>query len=493
VNPAEPILGALYLRQSSDRNHNEAAVTRQREDCQEVAGRRGIELRHALVDNDTSAAGHKPRPGFDRLLELIGAGEVQAVVAWSLDRLTRNRRDTVRLIETCQRAQVSIVLVRGSDMDLSAPAGRLAADILASVARHEIEQKADRQRRAQQQAAADGRRVGGRRPFGYEQDGVTVRDREAAAVRDGYRAVLAGVSLGEVAREWNRQGFTTGQSGRKGERKGRPSPWQRGSVRDVLLNPRNAGLRGYAPVPERGRRKVDIVGPARWPALVDEATYRATVGLLSDPQRRTTATNAQALLTGVATCGVCGASVHAGGASKQQQGWRTYRCSGSTGHVARRADPVDQLVGEVIIARLSQPDARDLLVDRERPDVDALRTKAMALRARLDQLATDFADGVLTASQLRTATERVRSNLAAVEAQMTEAGRVDVLGPLVNTDDVRKVWEGLSVARQRRVIDVLMKVVIHSPGRGTRIARDDAGRYDLGKVAETVRIEWRQP
>ena len=55
-----------------------------------------------------------------------------------------------------------IALVRGSDIDMSTPAGRLSADILASVARHEIEQKADRQRRAVEQAVEP--RPSGRRP-----------------------------------------------------------------------------------------------------------------------------------------------------------------------------------------------------------------------------------------------------------------------------------------------------------------------------------------
>ena len=79
------------------------------------------------------------------------------------------------------------------------------------MARYEIDLKADRTRRAQEQAAKDGRRVGGRRPFGYESDGVTIRESEAEAIRDGARAVLAGEPIAEVAREWNRRKLTTGQ------------------------------------------------------------------------------------------------------------------------------------------------------------------------------------------------------------------------------------------------------------------------------------------
>jgi DNA invertase Pin-like site-specific DNA recombinase len=478
VSAEEWVTGALYLRQSMDRTGEALAISRQRTDGRDLADRRRIRILHALADNDRSAAGRKRREGFERLLQLVERREVRAIVAWSLDRLTRNRRDTVRLIEACQKAEVSIILVRGSDMDLATPAGRLAADILASVARHEIEVKSDRQTRAQRQAAVDGRRVGGRRPFGYDGDGVTVRESEATAVRAGYRAVLSGVSLSEVAREWNQAGHVTPQRRRTGE----ASPWRRDSVRDLLLNPRYAGLRGYAPTPERGRRKVEVMGAAEWRGVVDEATWRAVRAVLTDEARRRAPNGGIALLSGLALCGVCGeqtgATVHSGGSTTR--GVRTYRCSQSLGHVARRGDPVDRFVSDIVIERLSRPDARELLIDSQQPDVAQLRDDAVALRSRLDSLAVDFADGELTASQLRTATERVRTNLAAVEARMADAGRVDVLGPLVSADDVRAVWDTLSVARRRAVIDTLMVVTVCPPGRGVRTFNPD-----------TVGITWR--
>ena len=51
----------------------------------------------------------------------------------------------------------------------------MMADILASVARQEIDKSPTGRRRANLQAAEEGRRMGGRRPFGYEQD-MTIRE-----------------------------------------------------------------------------------------------------------------------------------------------------------------------------------------------------------------------------------------------------------------------------------------------------------------------------
>lgn len=446
----------MYLRISQDRTGERAGVERQREDCLKRAKERGWEVTAIETDNDLSASGKKRRPGFEAMLEAVDSGRASVVVAWSLDRLQRNRRDEVRLYELCQARGAQLSLVNGTDLDFSTAAGRFVADSLGSVARLEIEMKSDRQKRAQVQAAEQGKRVGGRRPFGYEADGVTVRSKEAAAVRAAYDAVLHGAALAEIARTWNEQGFTTGQKRYAGEHKGEPSPWRADSVRHVLMNPRNAGKRAY-----RG----EILGDAQWPALVPEERYLAVVAMLRNPARRSGMPSGRQLLSGLALCGICGATVHAGGALRP--GIRNYRCSGSTGHFARRAEPVEQYVEQAVLLILAR-DAGTLLHDGLRPDAKALQAEALGLRERLDTAAADLADDKMTRSQFFALTKRLRERLAEIEAQLTDAGRVNVLGPLVSADDPAPVWAALTVSQKRAVIDILMTVTIHPPGRGTR-------------------------
>lgn len=456
----------VYLRISQDRTGLKAGVERQREDCLKQAKQRGWDVVEILEDNDISAAGKRKRPGFEAMLHAIDSGEAGVAIAWSLDRLQRNRRDEVRLYELCQKRGAKLSLVNGADLDFASATGRLIADNLGSLARFEIELKSDRQVAAQSQAARAGRRVGGRRPFGYESDGVTVREAEAAAVKSGYAAFLAGVPLAGIARDWNGRGFVTGQNKRNGE----PSQWAAYSVRQVLSNPRYMGMRSY---------KKEIVAPAAWPALVDETTWRAVESVLRDPSRRHQPRSAEGyLLSGLAVCGACGAPAQSGGNARP--GVRGYRCSGAYGHFSRMADPVDEYVSAVAVARLSRADAGSLLHDETKPDIGALRDEAQALRSRLDSLAVDFADGTLTGSQIRIATERLRTGLRAVEARMADAGRASVLGPLVNAEDVQAAWDEKQIAVRRAVIDSLMTVAIHAPGRGTRTFRP-----------ETVQITWK--
>jgi site-specific DNA recombinase len=451
---------ALYFRQSLD---VQEGIERQRTRCHALAQARGWTVVDEYTDNDVSASKARgANTAWARLLADATAGKFDVVVAVDLDRLVRTVRDLVTLTETGAK-----VLTVDGEIDLTTADGEFRATMLAGIARFEARRKGERQKRANSARASNGKRSGGRRPFGYDQDGMTVRPLEADAVREGYAALLAGVPLAEIARAWNARGLFTGQMRYKGLRDANnkpvePSPWVPSSVRLVLLNPRYMGKRAHLG---------EIIADAEWPALVNEETWLAASATLTNPARHSGKVNGRFLLSGLALCGVCGATVHAGGGARP--GIRAYRCSGSSGHFSRMAEPVEEYVGAVIVARLSRPDARDLLSDTKRPDVAALRDEANGLRKRLDALAVDFADGSLTASQLRVATERLRERLAAAEQHLSDAGRVDVLGPLIASSDVAAAWRGLTVARQRAILAMVARVTIHPPGRGTRTFRPE--------------------
>jgi hypothetical protein len=142
---------------------------------------------------------------------------------------------------------------------------------------------------------------------------------------------------------------------------------------------------------------------------------------------------------------------------------------------------VDEFVSEVMIARLSRPDALDIFLAPEKSSSDAnLHREADQLRKRLDGLAEAYADGTLTASQLRKGSERLRAKLAQVEARLAEDSMIPKAARTVAAaSDVRAAWEALDVADQREIIRALAVVHLHSAGRGSRKLRP-----------ETVRIEW---
>jgi DNA invertase Pin-like site-specific DNA recombinase len=84
------------------------------------------------------------RPGFGQLEQQIAMGNVTTLALWRLDRLGRTAKGLTALFDDLRQRKVNLVSLRDG-LDLSPPAGRLMANILASVAAHETEVRSERQ------------------------------------------------------------------------------------------------------------------------------------------------------------------------------------------------------------------------------------------------------------------------------------------------------------------------------------------------------------
>jgi DNA invertase Pin-like site-specific DNA recombinase len=103
------------------------------------------------------------RPGLERLLADVRSGHISKVVVWRLDRLGRTAKGLLNLLDELQQLGVGFVSLR-EGFDLSTPAGRLMAGVLASVASYETEVRKERQTAGIAKAKAEGKTWGGRRP-----------------------------------------------------------------------------------------------------------------------------------------------------------------------------------------------------------------------------------------------------------------------------------------------------------------------------------------
>jgi hypothetical protein len=86
----------------------------------------------------------------------------------------------------------------------------------------------------------------------------------------------------------------------------------------------------------------------------------------------------------------CGAKLICSASNK---GTKEYRCRDGCGRLGRRRADVDDLVTKVIVERLRRPDVASLVVRDRGDEVRALESQAVALRSRLDSLASFFAQG----------------------------------------------------------------------------------------------------
>lgn len=100
------------------------------------------------------------RPAWKRLEADIATGKVVKLVVWRLDRLGRTASGLTALLENLQTRDVGFESLRDK-VDLSTAAGRLMANVLASVAAYENEVRSERVVAGQAAARAQGKRWGG--------------------------------------------------------------------------------------------------------------------------------------------------------------------------------------------------------------------------------------------------------------------------------------------------------------------------------------------
>lgn len=439
----------IYARQSLDRKGEGLAVARQLDLCRKFCTERGWTVSAEHVDNDRSATNGVARPEFERLLS---SGHSRIVV-WHIDRLVRLTRDLERVIDL----GADVHAVQAGHLDLSNPAGRAVARTVTAWATYEGEQKAARQRASNDQRAAAGIPSAGRRSYGYTSDGLRIVEAEAVHVRQAVQDILEGLPLRSVVRKMNNAGATSTAG----------NSWKPTELRRYLMRPRLAGQRVH-----RG----EVVGPGTWPAIVTEDDHVQVNAILSDPSRRPKGRPRAYLLSGIGTCGVCGARLY----GRIESRGPIYVCE-SGAHVGRKAADIDQYVEAVIVARLSLPDAAAAF---SRPDqserAGTLRREQLTITTRLDGLAEAFASGDIDRRQLTAGTARLRDRLAAIDMEFPSLSSAPVLGSIVAAQDVSVVWGTMDTATRREAVSVLAKVTVHPAGRGARI-------FD----PETVTIEWR--
>lgn len=100
------------------------------------------------------------RPAWNKLVHAIETGSVTKVVVWRLDRLGRTAKGLTALFDELYNRKVGLFSLRDS-LDLSTAAGRLMANVLASVSAYETEIRGERVQAGQAVARERGKTWGG--------------------------------------------------------------------------------------------------------------------------------------------------------------------------------------------------------------------------------------------------------------------------------------------------------------------------------------------
>ena len=305
-----PRTAAIYARISQDREGTEVGVDNQTQATRALADRLGLTVVATFTDNNIGAStrSRRERPGFAAMLAAADRGEFDAILAYSNSRLTRRPLEFESLITLHAQRGTAIRTVVSGDDDLSTADGRMTARIKAAADAAEAERTGERVAFAQAAKLAKGEDIGGRRPFGFEDDRVALREPEAALIRLGARMIVEdGATIYAVARAWDAAGI-------------RPERWRSQAVRDILIRPRNAGRLVVGGVEYPGDR----------PQILTDVEYRdllAALALNVKPRRGPKPQTTSAVT--VVRCGVCGARVEL----TMSNGQKVIRCAKRGGGV----------------------------------------------------------------------------------------------------------------------------------------------------------------
>jgi DNA invertase Pin-like site-specific DNA recombinase len=120
-------MNGIYLRVSKARGQDLAS---QKPDLERWAAAQEAPCQYYT---DKATGKNMARPGFESLTNEVRSRKVKAVVVWRLDQLGRTAKGLTALFDELRERKVNLISLRDG-LDLSMPAGRMIANILASLA-----------------------------------------------------------------------------------------------------------------------------------------------------------------------------------------------------------------------------------------------------------------------------------------------------------------------------------------------------------------------
>jgi site-specific DNA recombinase len=263
------------------------------------------------------------RPALKLLLADIALGEVNCVVVYKVDRLTRSLLDFSRIMDVLDRHGATFVAVT-QQFNTTSSLGRLTLNILLSFAQFERELISERTRDKMSAARRKGKWMGGVPVLGYDVapggSALVVNQPEAVQVREIYRLYLELGSPLRILREiecrgWRLKAFTTGKGRKAGNAR-----FTRATLHNLLTNPIYIA---------RVRHGGDLY-PAEHERIVGENTWNEVQKRLQRDEHRGKqhiSDPCGALLKGLAHCASCDvAMIHTYAQKKGKPLYRYYVC-----------------------------------------------------------------------------------------------------------------------------------------------------------------------
>lgn len=506
---------AVYARVSSERQKEEKTIASQTAALMEHAQSCGYTVPCEWIFQDEGYSGAVlVRPGLEHLRDLAAEGQIEMILIYSPDRLSRKYAYQVLLMEEFSRHGVEVIFINSPKANT--PEEQLLLQFQGMIAEYERAQIIERSRRGKRHRARIGTiNVLSGAPYGYRYIKKTetsdayyeIIPLEAEVVRNVYHLYTEELlSIGEIVRRLNAGGIST----RKGK-----SPWERSTVWAILRNPAYKGTACFGKTQRTERKKITRLLRKKgrfsprcssscerprqeWieipvPAIITEETFALSQERLKkNKQLSSRHTKEPTLLQGLLVCNICGYAYYRTSSRTSKRKLYYYRCLGSddyrypNGRVCNshpiRQDYLDEIVWERILHILECPELIRSEIERRINEIkesnptkrrkEVLFKEKIRIEKAIDKLLDAYQEDLLPLSELRKRIPELRKKEASLisELKSLEMNAVDqekFLQLATNIEDfllhMRKSAKTLNVVDRQKILRLLVKEILIGP------------------------------
>jgi site-specific DNA recombinase len=505
-------LAAIYARVSSDRQKEEHTIASQTAALIEYAQNKNYTVPEEWIFQDEGYSGTTlVRPDLERLRDLVSEGQIETLLIYSPDRLSRKYAYQVLLTEEFARHGVEVYFIKSPKA--TTPEEELLLQFQGMIAEYERAQISERSRRGKRHRARAGSvNVLSGAPYGYRYIKKTdsspayyeVIEKQAEVVRTVFRLYTeGGLSINATARWLNDHNIPS----LKGI-----SRWERSTVWGMLRNPAYKGTACFGKTERAERQKV--TRPLRqrggfsprcssnrerpradWieipvPPIVREEIFALAEERLEQNKRLSPRRTIEpTLLQGMLVCSECGYAFYRSSTRTSKRKLYYYRCIGSdnyrhaNGRVCHnrpiRQEYLDEILWNQVIHLLENPELIRTEIQRRIKEIqdssptkrrkEAINKEITRVRKSIEKLLDAYQEDLLRMEELRKRLpalrkreETLKSELNSLEAAV--ADQQSFLRLAYNIEDflgrLRKTADSMSINERQKILRLVVKEIL---------------------------------
>ena len=461
ISPPSKKIAAIYARVSSEKQKEENTIASQTSLLREYAQEHGYVVPKEFILEDEGYTGSTlARPALERLRDLVTEGQIEFVLVYSPDRLSRRYVYQILLIEEFNRCGVETVFLKS--VPVKTPEDQLLQQFQGMIAEYERAQIMERSRRGKRYKAKNNcLNVLSGAPYGYRYIKKTevanadyeVVNEQAEVVRKIFNLFTHEMkSIGEIARILTKKRILT----KTGKMR-----WDRSVIWAMLKNPAYMGQAAFGKTETCERKR--ITRPLRmkggfsprcssnkacpedeWisitvPALIEKACFDlAQERLKQNKELSFRNTKEPSLLQGIMVCSECSYSYYRTSTKTSKKKIHYYRCFGSddyrheNGRVCSsrpiRQDYLDDLIWQQVIELLEDPKLVHSEIQRRltaSKATDLTKNRQITLETELkkvcqgkDKLLDAYQEGLISINDLKSRIGRLRERESTLQKEL---------------------------------------------------------------------------